>query len=150
MTRVDVDRRTRCEHDSIRTRLRHLEVLVARLEAGGPSRLQHEIGDDLESLLKALRDHLDWEDGNAPGVIEVKSRGLEVVTWLRESHDELRAVLDFCRCSCDHQGHPVILAERIHDLADLLRTTLEDEESLAIAPSALCDDTESEAHHGRR
>lgn len=132
MQSIEVRRRARAEHDSIRKRLARLEALAVRIEGGDAGGAVHVIHDEINALIRELRSHLDWEDGGVSAMRGTDTRDSERAVRLRSSHDELRIVLDFCRHFCGGEIHPVLLAGRVRDLVALLRRTLEVEEEATI------------------
>jgi len=127
MTSREVRRRARAEHDSIRQRLARLEILATRIPGGEAGGVVRELEEELAALRAEVRGHLAWEDAESPR-LRAAHPGGEGASWLHSTHDDLRTVLDFCRHSCGDENHPVLLAQRVRDLADFVSRSLDAEE----------------------
>lgn len=136
MTSDDVRRRARADHDSIRQRVTRLELLASRILDGEASGRVRDLDDELTALRTELRGHLAWEDAESARLRGGDAAGEGSASRLRSAHDDLRAVLEFCRCSCGDENHPRVVAQRVHDLADLMRRTLDLEEQCASGSGA--------------
>lgn len=127
MTSHEVRRRARAEHDSIRQRLARLETLASRIPGGEAGGAVQDLEEELAALRGELCGHLVWEDAESPR-LRAAHPGGEGASWLLSNHDDRRTVLDFCRHSCGDENHPVLLAQRVRDLADFVRRSLDAEE----------------------
>lgn len=141
MTATEIRHQARAEHGHIRGRLAQLEALATRVAHGGGEADVRALERQVEALRQALREHLGWEDRELPAALgDADAWGEERAARLRSSHRELRAVLGFCRDSCDGALHPVVLAQRARDLVALLRSGLGDEEHAALHADVLRED----------
>jgi len=98
--------------------------------------------EGLDAELRALRNvlgaHLDREDVMLRRAVYDDDRRGGRGDWLKASHDDLRALLDFCGHACGGENHPVILARRVRDLTQLIGNALSEEEEVVIASGAGC------------
>jgi hemerythrin-like domain-containing protein len=141
MKPTEIRARVLRDHRSLRAQVERVAAL-SRAALAGTERDTDALRSAALELIRALEQHMRWEDDHLLPALEVADEwGPERVKRMQRDHGEQRELLRYAATVLeDPLRAQELLARTALDLARLLQDDMEDEEKVMLDPAVLRDD----------